>query len=179
MSLQKIVLGGGCFWCIEAVFQRIKGVRKTVSGYAGGSIKNPTYAQVSSGASGHAEVVEVTFDDSTIPLSDILDIFWHLHDPTTLNRQGADVGTQYRSAIFFNSPEQLQAINLSLQKLALENIYKAPITTEIAYLNDFYTAESYHQNYFDKHSSQTYCNLVISPKLQKLRQKYSHKISSG
>jgi methionine-S-sulfoxide reductase len=173
---QSIILAGGCFWCIEAVFQHITGVTKVVSGYAGGEVKNPTYEQVCGGKTGHAEAVQVTFDETKITLLEILEIFWHLHDPTTLNRQGADVGTQYRSAIFYTSKEQKEVIDESLHRLMLEQSYTDPITTEISPLEIFYEAEEYHQNYFNTHPTQGYCSLVINPKISKLRKMYFEKL---
>lgn len=168
----KIILGGGCFWCIEAVFQDLKGVISCVSGYANGDTINPTYKEVCSGTTGHAEVVEVTFDPSIISLTVILDIFWHLHDPTTPNRQGADVGSQYRSAIYYTYESDLEIIQKSKQDLINSGDYENPIVTEIVPLDKFYPAEDYHQNYFKTHPEQGYCQVVINPKMAKLRQKY-------
>ena len=173
---QTIILAGGCFWCIEAVFQRIKGVTKVVSGYAGGNVENPTYEQVCTGKTGHTEAVQVTFDTSKITLLEILEIFWHLHDPTTLNRQGADQGTQYRSAIFYTSKEQKDIIDESLHRLILEQSYADPIVTEISPLEVFYEAQEYHQNYFNTHPTQGYCSLVINPKISKLRKMFFAKL---
>jgi peptide-methionine (S)-S-oxide reductase len=175
-NLKNIVLAGGCFWCIEAVFQQIKGVEKIVSGYAGGEIVNPTYEQVCTGKSGHAEAVRVYFDPKIISLIEILEIFWHLHDPTTLNRQGADVGTQYRSAIFYESEDDYMAIQESLKKLLESQVYQGKIVTEISPLEVFYPAEEYHQNYFKTHPTQGYCQLVINPKMAKLRKLYFAKL---
>jgi len=172
----KIILGGGCFWCIEAIFQDVKGVISCVSGYAGGQTIDPNYRQVCTGQTGHAEVVEVTFDPNIITLTQILDIFWHLHDPTTLNRQGADVGSQYRSAIYYIDENDQETIQKSLQNLVNSGDYQDPIVTEIAKLNEFYKAEDYHQNYFKTHPDQGYCQVVISPKMAKLRQKYLSKL---
>ena len=173
---QSIILAGGCFWCLEAVFQRIKGVTKVVSGYAGGDVKNPTYEQVCTGQTGHAEAVQVFFDPEIIKLEEILEIFWHLHDPTTLNRQGADVGTQYRSAIFYETESEFNTIQESIKKLLDSQVYKDPITTQISPLEVFYEAEEYHQNYFNTHPNQGYCQLVINPKVAKLRKIYFTKL---
>lgn len=167
-----IILGGGCFWCIEAVFQDVKGVISCVSGYAGGEVVNPSYRAVCEGDTGHAEVVKIEFDPSVISLTVILDIFWHLHDPTTLNRQGADKGTQYRSAIYYKYDSDLEIIQESKQNLIESGDYSDPIVTEIKELDKFYEAESYHQNYFKTHPEAGYCQVVINPKMAKLRQKY-------
>ncbi len=163
----QIVLGGGCFWCLEAVYQRIKGVESVVSGYAGGQTKDPTYEQVCTGTTGHAEVVLVTFDPATIRLKDVLDLFWKAHDPTTPNRQGHDVGTQYRSAIFYGSEEQ--RIEAARSKEEAQRGHDNPIVTEIGPLDRFYPAEEYHQDYFNNHPFAGYCRVVISPKLKKLK----------
>ena len=173
---QSIILAGGCFWCIEAVFERIKGVTKVVSGYTGGNVKNPAYEQVCTGKTGHTEAVQVTFDEAKITLLEILEIFWHLHDPTTLNRQGADQGTQYRSAIFYSSKEQKDIIDESLHRLILAQSYSDPIVTQISPLEVFYEAEEYHQNYFNTHPTQGYCSLVINPKISKLRKIYFERL---
>lgn len=166
---QKIVLGAGCFWCVEAVFQRIPGVVGVRSGYANGTIPNPTYEQVSSGRSGHAEVVEVEYDPSKTSLEKILDVFWDAHNPTTLNRQGADVGTQYRSSIMFSSEEQKQIAENS--KSAAQKKFSDKIVTEIVPLQTFFVAEDYHQNYYNQNKSAGYCRAVIRPKLDKLKLK--------
>ena len=173
---QSIIIAGGCFWCVEAVFQRIEGVTKVISGYAGGNVENPTYEQVCTGKTGHTEAVQVTFDTSKITLLEILEIFWHLHDPTTLNRQGADQGTQYRSAIFYTSKEQKDIIDESLHRLILAQSYADPIVTEISPLEVFYEAQEYHQNYFNTHPTQGYCSLVINPKISKLRKMFFVKL---
>lgn len=162
----QIVLGGGCFWCIEAVYQRIDGIESVVSGYAGGEVENPTYEQVCTGRTGHAEVVLVTFDPNKISLAEVIDLFWEAHDPTTLNRQGHDVGTQYRSAIYYGSEEQRKAAEASKERA--QEAFSNPIVTEIAPLDRFYKAEEYHQNYFNTHPFAGYCRVVISPKLKKL-----------
>ncbi|MFP4329354.1 MAG: peptide-methionine (S)-S-oxide reductase MsrA [Alkalispirochaetaceae bacterium] len=165
-TTQKATLGGGCFWCLEAVYKRIDGVEEVTSGYAGGEVKDPTYREVCTGRTGHAEVVEITFDPEKISYEQILDLFWEAHDPTTLNRQGADVGTQYRSAIFYHNPEQKE-IALQSKEKAQEQ-FKDPIVTEITELETFYPAEDYHQDYFDLNPDAGYCRVIIAPKLQKL-----------
>ncbi len=166
--LETITLGAGCFWCVEAVYQRIKGVEKWTSGYMGGRTKNPTYKEVCTGFTGHAEVVQLEFDPTVITLDQILDIFWIAHDPTTLNRQGADVGTQYRSVIFYHTAEQKDKAMASRIKANTSGIYRKPIVTEISPASTFYPAEGYHQNYFNQNSNAGYCQVVIWPKLKKL-----------
>ena len=167
---ERITFGGGCFWCLEAVFQRLKGVTAVVSGYAGGKVENPTYKQVCSGETGHAEVVQIEFKPAVVSYEKLLEVFWAAHDPTTLNRQGADVGTQYRSVIFYESPRQKELAEKS--KTAAQKDYLAPIVTEISALPKFFKAEDYHQNYYNLNSTKNgYCAAVISPKLQKLLHK--------
>lgn len=161
------VLGGGCFWCVEAVFERIPGVVSVESGYTGGHVKDPTYEQVCSGTTGHAEVAKVTFDPSTVSYREILDVFWQAHDPTTLDRQGGDVGTQYRSAIFCSTDEERKIAEDS--RTAAQKDFSDPIVTEITHLETFYPAESYHQDYYRNNSSAPYCMFVIRPKLKKLK----------
>ena len=166
-TAQRITFGGGCFWCLEAVFQRLNGVKTVVSGYAGGQVPNPTYKQVCEGTTGHAEVVQIEFDPSKITYDKLLDVFWAAHDPTTLNRQGADVGTQYRSIILTENDEQKKAAEASKQKAQPE--FKDPIVTQIEPLKTFYKAEDYHQNYYNQNAgTNPYCAVVIRPKLQKL-----------
>ncbi|WKZ30478.1 MAG: peptide-methionine (S)-S-oxide reductase MsrA [Candidatus Dojkabacteria bacterium] len=172
-NIQKAVFGGGCFWCLEAVFQRVKGVQKVISGYAGGNIEKPTYEEVSSGETGHAEVVQLEFDPAIVSYEQLLDVFWHLHDPTTLNRQGNDVGTQYRSMIIYMNAEQKAAAELSRDELERQKVYKNPIVTEIVPFTDFYEAESYHQNYYNNNKNAPYCRIIIDPKVRKLLQSYS------
>lgn len=172
-KLRLATIGGGCFWCTEAVFQRVKGVEKVVSGYAGGNAPGkPTYREICSGLTGHAEVIQITFDESIISFKEILTIFMTTHDPTSLNRQGADVGTQYRSVIFYHDQAQNEMAQNVLQEIA--SYFENPIVTEIKPLKIFYEAEAEHQNYYNNHTSQGYCSFVIAPKLQKLRQLYSH-----
>jgi peptide-methionine (S)-S-oxide reductase len=172
-NTETITLGAGCFWCVEAVFQRVKGVEKVVSGYSGGSISNPTYREVTSGLTGHAEVVQVTFDPSVISLPKILEIFWKTHDPTTLNRQGADIGTQYRSVVFYHSEGQKKRARSLKEKINQEEIWGKPIVTEITALKNFYKAEDYHQNYFKNNKNQPYCQFVIVPKMEKFEQVFA------
>ena len=173
-----ITLAGGCFWCLEAVFDQVEGVTDVMSGYAGGSIPNPTYEQVCSGSTGHAEVVQVTFDNEVISLQELLEIFFTIHDPTTLNRQGNDVGTQYRSAIYAHSPEQQGIADGVIAELTGKKIWDNPIITELAALDTFYPAEGYHQEYFARNPYQGYCMVVIAPKVTKFRQKYSHRMKA-
>jgi peptide-methionine (S)-S-oxide reductase len=173
-TYETITLGGGCFWCLEAAYQQVQGVEKVVSGYAGGKEEEPTYEQVSGGGTGHAEVVQIQFDPSKITLGEILEIFWTIHDPTTLNRQGHDVGTQYRSIILYSDDEQKQTAEDSIRKV--QELWPDPLVTEIQPLGKFYPAEGYHQNYFNNHPEQAYCQVVINPKLIKLRQKFESKL---
>ncbi|MFW5769228.1 MAG: peptide-methionine (S)-S-oxide reductase MsrA [Spirochaetota bacterium] len=165
-NLETAVLGGGCFWCIEAVFERIDGIEEAVSGYAGGTTEDPTYKEVCSGSTGHAEVVRLRFDPSKITYDEVLDIFFKAHDPTTVNRQGADVGSQYRSIILYSSEEQKRKAEAALKR-ARKN-YSDPLVTEIVPLNEFYEAEDYHQDYYDVNPNAPYCRMVIDPKLTKL-----------
>jgi peptide-methionine (S)-S-oxide reductase len=167
MATETITLGGGCFWCMEAVFQDLKGVVSVQSGYSGGSVPDPTYKEVCTGKTGHAEVVQIAFDPAVLSLHDLLEVFFALHDPTTLNRQGADVGTQYRSVIFYRTPEQQKAAEAVIRDLTAKRVYDAPIVTEVQPFKTFYKAEDYHQNYYRDNPGQPYCQLVISPKLSK------------
>lgn len=167
---------GGCFWCTEAIFKRLKGVTSVVSGYAGGSMKNPSYDAVSSGTTGHAEAVQVEYDPKIISYETLLDVFWATHNPTTLNRQGADVGSQYRSAIFYHTEEQKEKAEASMKQQEKEGLYDNPIVTEIAPFAEFYTAEQYHQNYYDANPSYPYCSVVIDPKVKKLLAKFGDKV---
>ena len=171
---QEITLGGGCFWCLEAVFDEMRGVTDVLSGYAGGHVPNPTYRQVCAETTGHAEVVKVTFNPEIVSLQELLSVFFTIHDPTTLNRQGADVGTQYRSAIFFhNEAQQETAVNL-INELNAANIWPNPIVTEVEPIGEFYVAEEYHQDYFANNPGQGYCRVVVAPKVAKFRQKFNH-----
>jgi peptide-methionine (S)-S-oxide reductase len=167
--LETASFGGGCFWCIDVFFQRLRGVESVVSGYQGGSLANPTYRDVTSGRSGHAEVVQVRFDPEVIRYEDLLTVFFAIHDPTTLNRQGADVGTQYRSVIFAYSEEQLKAAQAKIEELTRENVFDDPIVTQVQQAPRFYPAEDYHQDYFNRNPNVPYCRLVIAPKLQKIQ----------
>jgi len=165
-------LGGGCFWCLEAVYDEVRGVDDVVSGYAGGHVPNPTYEQVCTGTTGHAEVVQITYDPQIVTFRDLLDIFFTIHDPTTPNRQGADIGTQYRSAIFYHTPEQRADAEAAVAAYNAAGIWNAPIVTEIAPLEAFYPAEAYHQEYFVRNPAAGYCRAVIAPKVAKFRQKH-------
>ncbi|HJU56009.1 MAG TPA: peptide-methionine (S)-S-oxide reductase MsrA [Pyrinomonadaceae bacterium] len=171
-------LAGGCFWCLEAVFDDLRGVESVESGYAGGNVPNPTYRQVCSGTTGHAEVVRVTFDPQVVSFREVLEVFFTIHDPTTLNRQGADVGTQYRSAIFYHSPEQKETAEQLIAELNAEQIWDAPIVTEVVPVEEFYVAEDYHQEYFAQNPAQPYCRAVVAPKVAKFRQKFLNKLKS-
>lgn len=165
--------GGGCFWCVEAIFKELKGVEKVVSGYAGGAMANPSYEQVSTGDTGHAEAVQITFDPKVISYEQLLEVFFLTHDPTTPNRQGDDIGTQYRSVIFYHDEKQKRLAEAFIKKLAAEQVYEARIVTEILPYSQFYPAESYHQDYYAQNPNKPYCQLVINPKLAKFRQKFA------
>ena len=175
-NLKITTLGGGCFWCLEAVYDQLEGVLDVVSGYAGGHVPNPDYKSVCNGTTGHAEVVQVTFDPAVITYEEILEIFFTIHDPTTLNRQGADVGTQYRSAIFYQDEAQKKAAEAVIAKMEAAKIWPDPIVTEVTALDVFYPAEDYHQEYFQHNPYQGYCQVVIAPKVAKFRQKYADKL---
>jgi peptide-methionine (S)-S-oxide reductase len=172
-------IGGGCFWCLEAVFEQLQGVEKVASGYSGGRRADPTYEQVCSGATGHAEVVQITFDPSILSYADLLDVFFATHDPTTLNRQGGDVGTQYRSVIFHHSPEQKEIAERRIAEWNAAGIWDQPIVTQVVPFAAFYPAESYHQEYYRRNPGQMYCAAVISPKVAKFRKQFSAKLKSG
>ncbi|MEX0711062.1 MAG: peptide-methionine (S)-S-oxide reductase MsrA [Pirellulales bacterium] len=174
--LEKATFGCGCFWCTEAVFQRLKGVHSVASGYSGGGLPNPTYGDVCSGTTGHAEVIQVSFDPNVISYAELLEVFWKTHDPTTLNRQGNDVGTQYRSVVFYHSDEQREQAEHIKRKLDESGAWGAPIVTEIAPLAAFYPAESYHQNYYNDNPRQPYCSVVIGPKLDKVKKVFQDKL---
>ena len=175
-TMETATLGGGCFWCVEAIYQDVIGVHKVVSGYMGGAIENPTYQQVCSGTTGHAEVAQIVFDPTVISFAEILFIFWCTHDPTTLNRQGNDVGTQYRSVIFYHTEEQKSIAERSKAETEASDLWPDPIVTEIAPLTIFYEAEEYHQNYFVENPHQPYCIFVINPKVQKFRKSFRNKL---
>lgn len=174
MTTEIATLGGGCFWCLEAVYQQVKGVLNVESGYAGGQVVDPTYEQVCSGSTGHAEVVRLEFDPAVIGYRDILEIFFTIHDPTTPNRQGNDIGTQYRSAIFYHSPQQHETAKQVIAAMA--HVWDAPIVTELSPIADYYKAEDYHQNYFEQHPLQGYCAFVVAPKVAKFRKTFSDKM---
>ncbi|GIV95933.1 MAG: peptide methionine sulfoxide reductase MsrA [Herpetosiphonaceae bacterium] len=169
-------LAGGCFWCLEAIFDDLKGVEDVVSGYSGGAVPNPTYQQVCTGTTGHAEVVQITFDPSVVSFKDLLHVFFAIHDPTTLNRQGADVGTQYRSAIFYHNEEQKRIAEQVIREISEAGIWDAPIVTELAPFTAFYPAEEYHQEYYRRNPNQPYCMAVIAPKVSKFRHHYLEKL---
>ncbi|HEX8184814.1 MAG TPA: peptide-methionine (S)-S-oxide reductase MsrA [Blastocatellia bacterium] len=171
-------LAGGCFWCLEAVFKDLRGVEKVESGYSGGSLPNPTYYQVCEGTTGHAEVVQITFDPKAVSFKELLQVFFTIHDPTTLNRQGADVGTQYRSAIFYHSPEQEAVAKDVIEELSAAKIWDGPIVTEVTPMTKFYKAEDYHQQYYDENPNQPYCRAVIAPKIAKFRKQYLEKLKA-
>lgn len=171
-SREVATLGGGCFWCLEAVYVELRGVEKVQSGYAGGHVANPTYRAVCSGTTGHAEVVQVTFDPETISYREILKVFFAIHDPTTLNRQGADVGTQYRSVIFYHNEAQKQIAQEVIGELSAARLWPNPIVSELAPLNSFYVAEGYHQDYYANNANQPYCQVVIAPKVAKFRKEF-------
>ncbi len=175
-SKSVAILGGGCFWCLEAIFSEIQGVTKVISGYSGGKVNNPTYEQVCTGTTGHAEVVQISFDPKVISFNEILEIFFAIHDPTQLNRQGNDIGTQYRSVIFFHSDSQWEEAAYAIKSLEQKKIWKDPIVTELTPFNIFYPAEDYHQDYYKNNPTQAYCSFVISPKISKIRQKFNHKL---
>ncbi|HEV3117824.1 MAG TPA: peptide-methionine (S)-S-oxide reductase MsrA [Gemmataceae bacterium] len=177
-STEIATLAGGCFWCLEAVFEQLQGVKLVESGYAGGIVAEPTYHQVCTGTTGHAEVVQVTFDPGVITFREILDVFFATHDPTTLNRQGPDFGTQYRSAIFYHSPEQKRVAEERIAQLNAAKIWDRPIVTEVVPLQKFYRAEGYHQEYFRNNSGQPYCMAVVSPKVAKFRKQFAAKLKS-
>jgi peptide-methionine (S)-S-oxide reductase len=175
-SLDTATFGSGCFWCTEAIFERVNGVTSVISGYSGGAVKNPTYEEVCEGTTGHAECTQITFDPSVISYDELLEIFWKTHDPTTLNRQGNDVGTQYRSVVFFHNNEQKQKAEYYKQKLTDEKIWDKPIVTEITKLEKFYPAENYHQEYYENNPNQGYCAYVITPKVEKFEKIFREKL---
>jgi peptide-methionine (S)-S-oxide reductase len=172
------IIAGGCFWCTEAVFKELQGVEKVESGYAGGSVDNPTYEQVSTGQTGHAEAIEITYDPKVISYKELLEVFFVVHDPTTLNRQGADVGTQYRSAIFYHSPQEKKIAEEVIKDFTAKKIYKAPIVTKLEPFTKFFVAEEYHQNYFERNPDKAYCRIVIEPKVLKFRKEFLSKLKN-
>jgi peptide-methionine (S)-S-oxide reductase len=169
-------IASGCFWCTEAIFKRLKGVKSVLSGYGGGTVKNPSYDQVCTGKTGHAESVQIEFDPKVIPFEKILEIFWHTHNPTTLNRQGNDVGTQYRSAVFYHDKTQKEIAERVKKEIEKNGVYKDPIVTEITPFKNFYVAEDYHKNYYEEHQDAPYCDFVIDPKIRKLLQQYGNDV---
>jgi peptide-methionine (S)-S-oxide reductase len=177
-QIQTAIFGGGCFWCLEAVFQRLPGVKSVESGYMGGHLEHPTYKQVCTGTTGHAEVVRVSFDPGEISYRDLLDVFFAIHDPTTLNRQGNDVGTQYRSVIFYNSEEQRRQAQRVIAELTEAHEFSASIVTALEPATAFFVAEDYHRNYFNQNSEQPYCRFVIAPKLEKFRKTFAEKLKA-
>lgn len=179
MAEEYIVLGGGCFWCIEAVFKELEGVKDVISGYAGGTTSNPTYEDVCSGLTGHAEVIKVIFYSEVISLRELIEIFFTIHDPTQLNRQGADIGSQYRSIILFTSEEQKEIAEKVIKEIEKKEIWEKPIVTEVKKLDTFYEAETYHQDYYANNSNQPYCRIVISPKINKVKKAFVDKLKTN
>ena len=179
MNTEKATFGSGCFWCTEAIFERVEGVASAVSGYSGGNIPNPTYKEVTSGVTGHAEVVQVEYDPNVVSYPELLEIFWKTHDPTTLNRQGNDVGTQYRSVVFYHDEQQKKEAEYYMQKLEEAGVFRNPIVTEITALDAFYAAEDYHQEYFELNGNQPYCQFVIAPKVDKFEKVFKDKLKAN
>lgn len=177
-NLETITIAGGCYWCVEAIYENLDGVKSVVSGYAGGKMPNPTYEEVSTGKTGHAEVVQITYDKNVTNLDEIFNVFFTVHDPTTLNRQGADVGTQYRSAIFYKNEEQKKAAQSIINALKKRKIYDSPIVTTLEPLTQFYKAENYQQNYYANNKSQPYCKLVIQPKIEKFEKLFKDRLKN-
>ena len=177
-KLETATFGSGCFWCTEAIFERIKGVTSVVSGYAGGKVDNPSYEEVCTGKTGHAEVIQIKFDSAVVSYDELLEIFWKTHDPTTLNRQGADVGTQYRSVIFYHNDEQKEKAESYKTELNKAKIWEDPIVTEISPLKNFYSAEKYHQDYYEQNPNQGYCSFVITPKIEKFEKVFKDKLKA-
>lgn len=175
-NLETITLGGGCYWCVEAVYENLNGVKSVVSGFSGGKMANPTYEEVCTGRTGHAEVVQVTYDKNVTNIYEIFKVFFTVHDPTTLNRQGADVGTQYRSVIFYKNAEQKKAAENSITELNSAKVYNSPIVTKVEPFTTFYKAEDYHQNYYSNNKSQPYCKMVIQPKIEKFEKVFKDKL---
>jgi peptide-methionine (S)-S-oxide reductase len=175
-KLETATFAAGCFWCVEAVFSRLRGVKKVVPGYSGGTVANPTYREVCDGATGHAEAVQITFDPERISFAELVEVFWHTHDPTTPNRQGADVGNQYRSAIFYHDENQLRIAEESRRKAGEADLWPDPIVTEIVPFANFFAAEVYHRDYYRLNPEQMYCRIVIDPKIRKLQEEYADKL---
>jgi peptide-methionine (S)-S-oxide reductase len=177
-GIELATFGAGCFWCTEAVFLTVKGVTKVVSGYSGGTIKNPSYREICTGETGHAEVTQISFNSRIVTFEELLEVFWNTHDPTTLNKQGADEGTQYRSVVFFHSIEQQKAAAEYKLQLEESKIYRNPIVTEISPITIFYPAEAYHQNYFELNPTQSYCQYVVRPKVEKFKKQFANKLKN-
>jgi peptide-methionine (S)-S-oxide reductase len=177
-TLELVTLGGGCYWCLDAVYELLEGVESVTSGASGGQVVDPTYAALCSGQTGHAEVVQLQIDPSVTTFREVLEVFFSMHDPTTLNRQGGDIGTQYRSAIFYHTPEQKETAEAVITELAAEGIWTDPIVTEVVPFEAFYPAEDYHQGYYRANGEQPYCSVIISPKVAKLRAKFAHKLKA-
>lgn len=177
-STELATLAGGCFWCLEAVYKELRGVSRVVSGYAGGHVESPTYREVCDGTTGHAEVVQITFDPAAVSYKELLEVFFTIHDPTTLNRQGADVGTQYRSAVFYHSPEQRETAEQVIAEMTAARVWDSPIVTEVSPLDKFYPAEDYHQDYFEKNPTQPYCRAVVAPKVSKFRKLFLDRLNA-
>jgi peptide-methionine (S)-S-oxide reductase len=177
-SRELATLGGGCFWCLEAVYKGLRGVERVVSGYAGGWVSNPTYGQVCEGTTGHAEVVQLTFDPAAASYRELLEVFFTIHDPTTPDRQGGDVGTQYRSAVFYHTPEQRETAEQVIAELSAAGVWDAPVVTQVVPLETFYPAEDYHQDYFERNPYQPYCRAVVAPKVAKFRKHFLEKLNA-
>ena len=177
--MEKATFGAGCFWCVEAVFQQIEGVQQVVSGYTGGKVKDPTYREVCGGRTGHAEVAQITYDPGVVSFQELLEVFWSSHDPTTLNQQGADVGTQYRSAVFYHNEDQKQLAEHYKAELDASGAFDKPIVTEITPLAIFYVAEDYHQDYFNNNGDQPYCQFVVKPKVEKVKRVFANRLKKA
>ncbi|MFL6283597.1 MAG: peptide-methionine (S)-S-oxide reductase MsrA [Pyrinomonadaceae bacterium] len=177
-SKELATLAGGCFWCLEAVYKELRGVERVVSGYAGGHVERPSYRDVCDGTTGHAEVVQITFDPSLVSYKELLEVFFTIHDPTTLNRQGADVGTQYRSAVFYHTPEQRETAEQTIAEMEAARVWDSTIVTEVVPLDRFYPAEDYHQDYFENNPSQPYCRAVVAPKVSKFRKLFLERLKA-
>ena len=175
-STETATLAGGCFWCTEAIFKELRGVEKVESGYTGGKVANPTYKQVTTGTTGHAEAIQITFDPKQVSYKELLEVFFVTHDPTTLNQQGADIGTQYRSAIFYHTPEQKKTAEEVIKQFTIDQVYKSPLVTQLEAFKKFYVAEEYHQNYYARNPEQGYCRIVIEPKVLKFRKQFFNKL---
>jgi len=175
---EQATFGAGCFWCTEAIYERVKGIISSEAGFSGGHVENPSYQQVITGRTGHAEVARITYDPEIISYEELLEVFWHTHNPTTLNRQGADIGTQYRSAIFYHNEEQKKIAEASMKKTEESGLWEDPIVTEISPLKNYYKAENYHQNYYENNPNAGYCQVVIAPKIKKFKKDFQHLLKS-